>query len=537
MPASFITRLKSTIARFWPALRLRTIIFGTLLFTASLPGFGALFLRVYENALLRQTEAELVAQSAVLVATAQTLANDHSPIIRPASGAAAAADHYRPEMTTLDLRAANILPPRPRAQPVKGVGDNINLAPISNRLAAIMANSSKTTLASIQLVDSNRIIRIGYEAGQRYEDVDELEVALQGRPITVLRRNAAYRPRYALEWLSRASNLRLHHARPLMINRQIVGAILVTRSPRALFRGLYEDRGKILFGIAAIFGLLVVISAILARAIVKPVERLSAAARNVTAGRGTIPDDPSLPVIEIDQLYQNFREMAVTIERRSHYLRDLAAAVSHEFKTPLTGIRGAVEVMEDHEATISPAERRQFLQNINHDAQRLSHLVDRLMKLAKADMQLPDDHSEVDVKAAMLKVIDGFSGEEYGVTADWPDDFLLAQSDINTVELITTILLENSVQAGASSMTISARTDGADIIIEFADDGPGIPAADEQNIFHPFFTSKRSTGGTGLGLAIARSLITASKGHLTLVPSQLGACFRVRLLRARGLTG
>ena len=65
-----IAGAKAVIARHWPVLRLRTILFGTLLFVVALPGLGAIFLRVYENALVRRTEAELVAQSAALAATA-----------------------------------------------------------------------------------------------------------------------------------------------------------------------------------------------------------------------------------------------------------------------------------------------------------------------------------------------------------------------------------------------------------------------------------------------------------------------------------
>lgn len=55
-----IARLKALVARHWPVLRLRTILFGTLLFVAALPGFGAIFLRVYENALVRRTDRKSV---------------------------------------------------------------------------------------------------------------------------------------------------------------------------------------------------------------------------------------------------------------------------------------------------------------------------------------------------------------------------------------------------------------------------------------------------------------------------------------------
>lgn len=387
-------------------------------------------------------------------------------------------------------------------------------------------------MASIQLVDSNQVVRIGFEKGLQYEDVVELNTALLGRPVTILRRNASYKPRYAFEWLSRASNLRLHHARPITINGEVIGAILITRSPRALFRGLYEDRGKILFGIAVIFGLLLAITAVLARAIVKPVERLSAAARDVSAGHGTIPANPSLPVVEIDQLYQNFREMAETIERRSHYLRDLAAAVSHEFKTPLTGIKGAVELMKDHGEDMNFADRQRFLNNIDEDAERLSQLVKRLMELANADMQLPDSSSQTDVAAAILKVADGFQADDYKVITTLPADLPSGQTDMATIEVVATALLENSKQAGAKQMTITATKEDDSIIIDFMDDGPGIPAADIDNIFDPFFTNKRESGGTGLGLAIARSLVSASKGELQLLHFEFGAHFRLRFRQA-----
>ena len=78
-----IGALKAAIKRRWPALRLRSILFSTLLFAAALPGAGAVFLRVYENTLVRQTEAELVAQGAALVAAAQALWPGAAPSADP----------------------------------------------------------------------------------------------------------------------------------------------------------------------------------------------------------------------------------------------------------------------------------------------------------------------------------------------------------------------------------------------------------------------------------------------------------------------
>ena len=82
--------------------------------------------------------------------------------------------------------------------------------------------------------------------------------------------------------------------------------------------------------------------------------------------------------------------MAEAIARRSRYLRDFAAAVSHEFKTPLAGITGAVELLQDHDETMSAGRARRFLDNIAADSARLSQLVARLLDLARADMARPD---------------------------------------------------------------------------------------------------------------------------------------------------
>ena len=69
------------------------------------------------------------------------------------------------------------------------------------------------------------------------------------------------------------------------------------------------------------------------------------------------------------------------------------------------------------------------------------------------------------------------------------------------------------------------------MVLRVGDDGPGVPAADRDRLFEPFFTSRRETGGTGLGLSIARSLLAASQGRIGLVETERGAAFEVGLPR------
>ncbi len=516
-----IEPFKRVVRRHWPRLRLRTILLLTFVFVAALPGFGALFLRVYENSLVRQTEAELIAQSAALAAIGAT----EWPNSRPQASIEAPPS----EAPTVDLRMSHILPERPAPHSVGEPQDRSTLA-WANRLAPILRTTARTTLASIEILDPRGRILVGPQAGYAYDGMPELRSAREGRPATTLRRNDAYRPHYALEWLSRASDLRIHHARPVIVGGHVVGILLLSRSPRALFVGMYADRGKILFGVALIFGTLVVLSGLLSRGIVRPVEALGEATRAVASGRGSVPTAPTTAAIEIQALYRDFGSMAEAIERRSRYLRDFAHAVSHEFKTPLAGIGGAVELLQDH-ADMAPADRQRFLANIGADAARLNLLVSRLLDLARADMAEIVEGAAADVTDVMHCTADAYNGADFHVSMTSSPSLPSVAVPRAVLETALTGLIENSRQAGASNVSMTADVIGGRVALTLRDDGSGIPIGDRERIFEPFFTSHRSSGGTGLGLPIIRSLLLAHHGTIALEErKEYGTAFTMMLL-------
>ncbi|KQM93426.1 histidine kinase [Sphingomonas sp. Leaf22] len=516
---------KAAVARHWPVLRLRTILFSTLLLVAALPGFGALFLRVYENTLVRRTEGELIAQSAALAASAAILWAGPRPAVarpRPASR-----NPYDPQ-SEVDLRASPILPPRPAARATADAPQPDALA-TARRLLPAIEETSRTTLSSILMLDGRGILLNGGEAGRSLRQLPEIRSALAGRPATVLRENGDYVSRYPFEWLSRASNLRLHHTRPIMVDGRVRGVLLVSRSPRPLFKGMYEDRGKIVLGIVLIFGALIVLTAILSRAIVRPIERLSRSTRTLASGQPAATDLPSLQVVEIRDLFRDFAVMADSIDKRSRYLRDFASSVSHEFKTPLAGISGAIELLQDHEADMTPADRRQFLHNMAIDAERLSRLVRRLMELAKADLHRPGGKPGAALPPVLAIVADGLATAGFTVSIMLPEQLPRLAIDARTLEAVLTTLVDNARQAAASVVVVTAAVEDGTALIAVADDGRGIAPADRDRIFEAFFTTKREAGGTGLGLPIARSLVEAYGGTLTLGTAIAGARFEIVL--------
>lgn len=513
---------KNVLKHFWPRLRLRTILFATLLFVAALPGFGAVFLRVYENSLVQQTEAELIAQGAVLASAYRSFWTAGAPVAEPQLPLA-------PERPTIDLNAMPTLDAQPPPRPATATAEPRALA-VAAALRPIASDSSRTTLAAIRILDRNGRVLVGRDdAGASYADLPEVQAALAGRPATVLRRRGDYAPHYWLEFLSRASDIRVHHVRPVVVGGQVVGAIMLSRSPRGLFLGIYQDRGKIALGVGLIFSILLVLAGLLSRGIARPIEALGAATENVARGSVAIPEPPVTAAIEIQALYANFASMAARIERRSRYLRDFAAAVSHEFKTPIAGIRGALELLEDHEKTMSAEERRRFLANATKDADRLSLLLERLLHLARADMAVAAEGTATPVDGPLRAIADAMRGPDLTVGVTLPAGLPPAAAAPALVEAVLQILIENSAQAGASEVAIAAEARGGRILVRVADNGAGVPSADREQIFEPFHTGRREQGGSGLGLSIARSLLASCAGTISNLPAEKGACFEVDL--------
>ncbi|HEX8527191.1 HAMP domain-containing sensor histidine kinase, partial [Allosphingosinicella sp.] len=397
-------------------------------------------------------------------------------------------------------------------------------------LRQIVADTSRVTLAASRVLDRNGIVVLGREdLGLGHGKLPEVRRALRGERSTVLRRRGDYAPRYPLEFLSRASAIRVHYALPIESGGEVIGVLMLSRSPRGLFLGIYQDRGKIALGVVGIFLILLFLAGLLSRGISQPIAALSEATENVARGPVLVPEAPATAAIEIRALYENFAAMAERIERRSRYLRDFAAAVSHEFKTPIAGIRGALELLADHGATMSEEDRRRFIRNATADADRLSHLLQRLLAQARADMTVPSEDALTLLDEPVKRVADAHRSAEFSIEVTIPAGLPPAAAPAELVEAVLETMIENSRNAGASAVSIEVRIGGAQMIVSVRDDGAGVPSGDHERIFDPFHTSRRSEGGSGLGLSIARSLLASAGGSIASLPGEAGAHFELCL--------
>jgi signal transduction histidine kinase len=213
--------------------------------------------------------------------------------------------------------------------------------------------------------------------------------------------------------------------------------------------------------------------------------------------------------------------------------------VSHELKTPLTNIRMYAELMEGRLGEEADPKTREWLDVISSESQRLSRLIGNVLTFGRGrrkTLKLHGKSCRADEIAGA--VVERFRPalERRGLkveTALEPADLLALDAD--ALDQILGNLLGNVEKYGGAEGTVrvGCRRDGETIVISVADEGPGVPAAEAERIFRPFYrvSNKLSDGvsGAGIGLAIARELARLHGGDVRLVESGRGAAFEARV--------
>ena len=220
--------------------------------------------------------------------------------------------------------------------------------------------------------------------------------------------------------------------------------------------------------------------------------------------------------------------------------RRFVADASHEVRTPLAAIRATAEEAVAHPT--SPQELQASLARIAASADGLSRLTSDLLLLARSDERVTDRRPEpVDLSVVASEALEDFADahltEGRPAVSLAPDVVVSAEAD--EIRRIVLNLVDNAVRYGgrADGVRIVTLGTGRDAVLEVQDSGPGIAAADQDQIFEPFYRVRAdaaSPEGSGLGLAIARSLAERNGGRLTVSSlAGSGSTFRLVLPRLR----
>ena len=199
----------------------------------------------------------------------------------------------------------------------------------------------------------------------------------------------------------------------------------------------------------------------------------------------------------------------------------LLASLSHDLRTPLASITGAVTTLRQFETSLSPERRQDLLAGIEEEAARLARFIANLLDMSRIEAGALKPKRELFdigdvVQAAVERARKAFGTRTFqtSVARDLP----FAEGDPGLIEQVLFNLLDNAQKYGGDKpILVHARAVGAEAIVSVTDEGPGIKASDLELIFEKFYQGGKSDGrkiGVGLGLSIARGLVEAMGGRI-----------------------
>ncbi len=314
---------------------------------------------------------------------------------------------------------------------------------------------------------------------------------------------------------------------------KVVGVVYTVRSTQPVMVELYRIRAGLVRVLVVAICFAAMLTIILAVSISRPLGRLSRAAKRVARGER----DVQIPVGgggEIAELGESFAAMTARLDARLRYIEGFAADVAHEFKSPLTSIRGAAELLEEGAAD-DPDARRRFLRNIELDVARLDRLVSRLLELSRVEAS-NEAMGLVDLRALLERLTDRASTPDQPVVLRYEAASVFLRGRETDLERALINLLDNAVRFSPAGVAVevvvtenASKVEGL-LQIAVTDHGAGITPANLPKIFDRFFTTDADRDGTGLGLAIVQAVVTAHGGTVgaSSTPGE-GATFTVVL--------
>ncbi len=344
--------------------------------------------------------------------------------------------------------------------------------------STMLARAARDTGIRIRLVDERgRVVADSAPAASvDLRDRREIRAALAGRY------GAATR-------ILEDGRLYLFSALPVQLNGRVTGAIYVMRSTKPAKLAMLRLRGSLL--------------------------RVTGAALLITAVLSLV-------------LASAFEKLAKRLDERARQTAELCADISHEFKSPLTSMRGAAELLLDG-AHADPAARARFLANILADSKRLDRLVSRLLELSRIDHggavsargpALPGrDASSIDQAATAPELLrwDELARAAAGqrATVEYASRRRIVRGRREQLAAALANLIDNAAQHAAPGTAVTVRvSDARGGLVRTAVHNHGIPIrpANLARVWDRFFTTRAERGGTGLGLAIVRAVAESHGG-------------------------
>jgi signal transduction histidine kinase len=258
-----------------------------------------------------------------------------------------------------------------------------------------------------------------------------------------------------------------------------------------------------------------------------------------TLGLAAVP--VILRQLEAKRLLAAQEELVRQLEELDRAKTEMLATVNHEIRTPLTSVRGYLELVIHGEGGLIPAEAGEMLKIADHNAERLAVLVDDMLTMSRLDAgSAKPDRQPVDLRRLLYRVVASLqpfaASRKVSLDIDEDDVDVTVLGDEAQLERAFTNLTQNAVKftPAGGSVGLEMELDSGSVVVRVIDTGMGIPEHDLPFLFGRFYRAsnaqKGAVPGTGLGLSIVHSLIRANRGDVSIASTvDVGTSVRVAL--------
>ena len=327
--------------------------------------------------------------------------------------------------------------------------------------------------------------------------------------------NGAYGARATWVESETAKELVLYVAAPVRIDENIVGVVTVGKPTTYVNELVYaaEQRFRVYAVVVAISVL--GLGALLSIWLTQPIKRLIAYATALRDGKPA--SYPRLFGIEANDLGRAFEEMREALEGKQ-YVERYVQSLTHQLKSPLSGISGAAELLEGH---MTDEERQRFTGNVRRESERIRRIVDRMLELAAVESRRALQNVESISLSALARDVAAelspqLEKERIQISINASEDtridgerFLVRQALFN--------VLQNAIDFSSSESSIKIEVTTKRISV--SDEGPGIPNYALGKVTDRFYSLVRPKSGeksSGIGLSFVKEIMALHSGRLTI---------------------
>lgn len=298
----------------------------------------------------------------------------------------------------------------------------------------------------------------------------------------------------------------------------------------------------LIFGIILSTGLAFIVASFFASRALQPVDDITRMARRIEAEDLSERLTSDMPTDEIGRLAQTFNDMIERLESSFKQTRQFTADASHELKTPLTVLKGEIEVALRGDNTND--EYKEILESSLEEIDRMSMIVANLLDLAKADLERGGGLQgiEVDLKSVLVNRFEQLQkvATDKGVVLELKEtESLVVLGDKVRLGQLFYNLIDNAIKytekSGTVTVSLVSSKDGIHkAVFKVTDSGIGISTEDLPHLFDRFYrvdkARTREVGGVGLGLSICSEIVKTHKGEITVDSIEgRGTTFTVKL--------